>query len=312
MDLRQFRYFVGVAEMGSFSRAAAALSVAQSALSRHVSLLEGELGQRLFDRHGRGVRLNEAGKRLYAHGRGILEQVSRAKQDVIDLRGAPVGKLVLGLPYSVSRTFSAPFVRAFTEAFPEAKLAISEGSSDHILEWLGLGRLDIGLVFNPGRAPGIKTTKLVQDRLCLITVRKVPLVAARKNGTMPLRALARCPIIIPSAPHTLRTFVDEQFARSGLQPNVRLEMDSIPTIIDLIRNSEGVAILPGSVATAYAVKGDLAAYPIVQPGLPFSLHMATHESRPLTIIARQSAGLIRSLIPKLVRADGMIVCRSTP
>ena len=306
MDLRQFRYFISVAETGSFSRAAETLAVAQSALSRQIALLEGELGQRLFHRHGRGVRLNEAGKRLYAHGRGILEQVSRAKEDVIELRGAPVGKVVLGLPYSVSRKFSPPFVRAFTEAFPQAKLAITEGSSDHILEWLALGRIDIGLAFNPGNAPGIKTTKLVQDQLCLITTRKVPLVAAGKNGTIPLRELARCPVIIPSGSHTLRTFVDEQFARSGLELNVRLEMDSIATIIDLIRNKEGVAVLPGSVATAYAIRGDLAAYPVVQPRLPFSLHMAIYESRPLTIIARRSADLIQSLIPKLVRADNVI------
>jgi LysR family nitrogen assimilation transcriptional regulator len=303
MDLRQLKCFICVADMGGFSRAADVLGTAQSAVSRHVALLEAEFGQRLFDRHGRGVRLNEAGKRLYAHGRGILEQVSRAKQDVLDLRNVPVGKLILGLPYSVSRVFSAPFVRAFTKAFPQAQLAITEGSSDHILEWLALGQLDLGLVFNPGHAPGIQTTRLVQDKLCLITTKKNPLIALRSNRPVLLRDVVKHPIIVPRSSHTLRKCLDEHLSRAGLELNIRLEMDSIPTIVDLIRNREGVAILPGSVAFAYSNKNDLLAYPVTQPRLPFSLHMAIHDTRPVTILARQVAAQIQALVPKLVLTD---------
>jgi LysR family nitrogen assimilation transcriptional regulator len=113
----------------------------------------------------------------------------------------------------------------------------------------------------------------------------------------------RLPVIIPGRPHTLRTLLDEQFAQAGLELNVRLEMDSISTIIELIRHNEGVAILPGSVASAYAVRGDLVAYPVVQPRLPFSLYMATYVSRPPTIIVRRSVDLIQSLVPRVLSAD---------
>ncbi len=107
MDLKQLKYFIWVADLGSFSRASESLSVAQSALSRHVADLEVELKQRLFNRTGRGVTLSEAGKRLYTHGRGILEQASRAKQDLLQRNDVPAGKVVVGLPFSVGRIFAA-------------------------------------------------------------------------------------------------------------------------------------------------------------------------------------------------------------
>jgi LysR family nitrogen assimilation transcriptional regulator len=196
-------------------------------------------------------------------------------------------------------------VRAFTRAFPKASLAISEGSSDHILEWLALGRLDVGLVFNPGQAAGVKTAKLVDDRLCLITTRTAPLVRAGKDQTIRLRDLAKVPLIIPGRPHTLRTLLDDKLVQAGLELNLKLEMDSIATIIELIRAKEGVAILPGSVAAAYAIRQDLVACPVVQPTMPVSLYSATYESRPITVLARQSEELIRTLIPKVIRTSAV-------
>ena len=87
MDLKQLEYFVHVAELGSFTRAANRLAVVQSALSRQVRALEVELRQPLFARTGRGVTLTEPGRRLLEHGRGILQQVERARQDIEDRRG---------------------------------------------------------------------------------------------------------------------------------------------------------------------------------------------------------------------------------
>ena len=89
MDLRQLEYFIRVAELGSFTRAADVLGVAQPALSRQVRLLEVELRQNLLQRHGRGAVPTEAGELLLAHGRGILHQVERARDELAQLRGYP-------------------------------------------------------------------------------------------------------------------------------------------------------------------------------------------------------------------------------
>src|SRR5664279_1143758 len=91
MDLKQLELFVTVADLGGFSRAARLLGVAQPAISRQVRSLEVELRQNLLVRNGRGASPTEAGKRLLAHARGILQQVDRARAEVDEIRGAPVG-----------------------------------------------------------------------------------------------------------------------------------------------------------------------------------------------------------------------------
>ena len=127
MDLKQLEYFVQVAEFGSFTLSSRFLRVAQPALSRQVRALEVELRQTLFERNGRGVTLTEPGKRLLEHARGILQQVQRARLDLEQQRGAVSGRLVIGLPPSVSRTLTGPLVRAFRERFPARQLRRGRG-----------------------------------------------------------------------------------------------------------------------------------------------------------------------------------------
>src|SRR5262245_29248541 len=103
LNLRQLETFVKVAELGSFSKAALILSLAQPALSRQVRLLETELRQNLLLRTGRGVVLTEAGKRLYEHSIGVLQLVARARSDLMASRGEPTGHIVIGLPPSMGR-----------------------------------------------------------------------------------------------------------------------------------------------------------------------------------------------------------------
>ena len=133
MDLKQIEYFVRVAELGSFTRAAVVLNIAQPALSRQVRLLEVELRQNLLVRNGRGAVPTEAGKLLLEHGRGILHQVERAREELGRVRGALAGRVAIGLPTSVARVMTVPLTRAFRNELPEVRLSISEGLSGAIL-----------------------------------------------------------------------------------------------------------------------------------------------------------------------------------
>jgi LysR family nitrogen assimilation transcriptional regulator len=118
MDLKQLDYFVHVADASSFSKAAQLLSVAQPALSRQIRTLEVELRQTLFLRNGRGVTLTPPGVRLLAHARGILQQVERVRAELDESRNAPVGRVAVGVPPSVSRVLSGPLVAEFRARFP--------------------------------------------------------------------------------------------------------------------------------------------------------------------------------------------------
>lgn len=129
MDLKQIEYFVRVAELGSFTRASVVLDIAQPALSRQVRLLEVELRQNLLVRNGRGATPTEAGKLLLEHGRGILHQVERAREELGRVRGALAGRVAIGLPPSIAKVLTVPLTRAFRVKMPDAALAISEGLS---------------------------------------------------------------------------------------------------------------------------------------------------------------------------------------
>src|SRR5881396_1173889 len=106
MDLTRLQYFAAVAEAGSFSRAATALHLTQPSLSRQVKLLEDELGQRLLERHGRGVVPTEAGTALLAHTRAIFELAERASADMAERQRNPRGRLTIGLPPRVAQVIT--------------------------------------------------------------------------------------------------------------------------------------------------------------------------------------------------------------
>ena len=129
MDLKQIAYFVRVAELGSFTRASLTLAIAQPALSRQIRLLEVELRQNLLVRNGRGVTLTEAGRLMLEHGRGILHQVERAREDLGRARGAMAGRVTVGLPPSLARLLTVPLSRAFRTHLPDASLSITESLS---------------------------------------------------------------------------------------------------------------------------------------------------------------------------------------
>ncbi len=156
MDLKQLEYFVNVVDLGGFSRAARFLGVAQPAISRQVRSLEVELRQSLLLRNGRGAAPTDAGKRLLEHARGILQQVDRARREVDETKGASVGQVVVGLPPTVARHLTVPIVREFRQGYPRASLSIVEGLSSNIQEWLAVGRVDVGLVYNPTASPAIE------------------------------------------------------------------------------------------------------------------------------------------------------------
>jgi len=121
MNLKQLEYFVQVAELGSFSKAAVVLDIAQPALSRQVRSLETELRQQLFLRNGRGVALTDAGKRLFDHSVAVLQLMAHARQDLGASRDEPVGRVTIGLPPSMGRQLTLPLIDRFQKQFPAAR-----------------------------------------------------------------------------------------------------------------------------------------------------------------------------------------------
>ncbi len=321
MDLKQLQYFVQVAELGSFTRAASVLRVAQPALSRQVRSLEVELRQSLFDRNGRGVTLTPAGARLLAHGRGILQQVERARLDLEDQRGAATGLLSVGLPPSVSRTLTAPLVEAFRARFPKATLSVVEGLSTYTLEWLTQGRIDCAVVYNATPAAAIDLLPVLQEPLFLVSARQPQAKALRatqaiqatpstplpvRGPTLSLAQLATKELVIPSRPHAIRMRLETVMAEAGCKLRVGLEIESVPAMLDLVQRHALHAVLS---LNAVRASGGWQAF-VVQPisvgkrqHLSTSLWLATSALRPRGPLLDQATQVLvdllqQALVPK--------------
>ncbi len=282
MNLKQLEYFVHVAELGSFTRAADHLRVAQPALSRQVRQLEVELRQNLLTRNGRGVALTDAGRRLLEHGRGILHQVARAREDLEEMRGAPVGHVTLGVPPTVGRLITATLVEEFRKRFPKATLGIVEGLSVNVTEWLVSGRIDVGLVYNPTPAPSIETRPLVSEPLYLIGPAASKVAPGRTGRPVALKEVAAHGLIVPSRPHAVRMFVERALADIGERIQVALEIDGIPSILDLVAGGHGFAVLSFNAIRNDPLRERLLARPIIKPRLITTLSIATSAQRPMT------------------------------
>ena len=302
MDLKQIEYFVQVAELGSFTRAASVLRIAQPALSRQVRTLEVELRQNLLDRNGRGVTLTDAGQRLLAHGRGILQQVQRAKLDLEEQRGAPVGRLALGVPPSVGRMLTAPLVHGFRRQFPRASLTMVEGLSTYVLEWLVQGRIDCAVVYNAAPSPALNLTPVLDERLFLLGATDKAKGKARMRSAS-LRDVAARELVIPSRPHAIRMLLETQLAAAGLKPRIGLEIESVPAILDLVEHGELHAVL-----TRSALRGREKAFvarPVqIAPGRPLNttLWLATSAQRPRGPLLEQGAALVQQMLLSLWKA----------
>lgn len=301
MDLKQLEYFVRVAEMGSFTRAAIALDVAQPALSRQVRLLEVELRQNLLIRNGRGALPTEAGKLLLAHSRGILHQVSRAKEELGRVRGSLAGRVAVGMATSLARVLAVPLITAFRQAMPDATISISEGLSVALQESLINGRLDIAVLYNAVPGSEIEVTPLLEEELLLVRKRPPGLPEDPPPGPISLKEVAQLPLVIPTRPNAIRMHIESEMANIGCRLNIALEIDGVSAILDLVADGAGSAVLSRNAVLNSIRPSAFTTQTIQDPVLRTKVALATSSLRPATLTQQTTLGLIRQTVGEIVK-----------
>ena len=302
MDLNQLEYFVRDAELGSFTRAALALNIAQPALSRQVRLLEVELRQNLLTRNGRGALPTEAGKLLLAHGRGILHQVERAREELGRVRGSLAGRVAVGLPTSLARVLTVPLIRAFRAELPDATLSITEGLSLPMQESLMVGRLDIAVLYNTKPTAEIDITPLLEEDLLLVQRRPIGLAEDPPPGPITLRELAQLPLVIPTRPNAIRMHVESELASIGCRLNIALEIDGVSAILDLVADGAGSAVLSRNAVSSSIRPSAFSVRSITAPVLRTKVSVATSSRRPATLTQQTTMALLHRITRQTIAA----------
>lgn len=282
MDVRRLRYFVKVAEAGSFSRAAAVLGISQPALSRQVRLLEEEMGISLLWRDGRGVRPTTAGLRLLEPARGVLTQMDQFNQEIQASKATPSGEIRVGLTPSMNMLIAAPLIERFNERFPEVNLSVLELLSGHLEEWLVSDRCDIGIIYHPNRVRTLLTERIGQEPLSLIVARGAP--EGDSDDPIDFDRLAGLPLALPSRGHSIRMAIDNTARDAGGRPGIKLEVDSLYAIKDLVARGRYCTILPEYVVRREVDDGIVRARRIVNPALDRILLLATGHGQPVNPI----------------------------
>lgn len=241
MDLKLLRNFLQIAELQSFTKAAAVLHIAQPALSRQVSQLESELGVKLFTRTERGVRLTEAGTMFRQRASGLIDDFQRLRHDVSLLADEPTGELTFGMPPSMHDTITLPLLRAYRERYPRVLLRLVEGLSVTLNEGVHTGKIDLAVVSSSEPRASLTHTPLVREALFLIGAKAKRL---RATGSVPVDALSGLPLILTLKPNALRGIVEDAFKRARLDFLPQMETNSIPLMLDLVEEGGGYTVLP--------------------------------------------------------------------
>lgn len=304
MDLKQIESFVRVAELGSFTRAAAALGMPQPLLSRHVRQLEVELRQTFLLRNGRGATLTDAGLVLLEHGRGILHQVALAREELGSVRGALAGRVSIGLPPSLSKLITVALILEFRKRLPNAHLTLTEGFSVAMNEGLRSGRLDMAVLYDTPPSPEIETTLLHREALVLIASQasmernQVPPLKA----SLPLAALASLPLIAPSHPNAFRVLIETELMRINCKPDIVLEVDGLNAILDLVGEGLGFAVLPPYTLSNFQKPHSFSTHQLHSPQLSCELMLVTSARRPSTATHKEVQSLVADVVKKAIQS----------
>jgi LysR family transcriptional regulator, nitrogen assimilation regulatory protein len=261
--------------------------------------LEAECGSPLLRRNGRGAELSEVGRSVLEHGRSLLEQVGRLEADLKAAKGAPAGGVTVGMPPSVCMILIEPLFHRVRREFPGIRLRISDAFSGDVREWLIGGRLDIGVLYNPGRSANLIGQHLLVEDLFLCCAPSA-LDAAEPRVT--LADAIRMPLILPGRPHGLRILVDTLCAEAGLEPDVVLELDSMPTIKTLVKHGDAATILPFCGVYREVASGTIVARRIVSPSLTRTLVVGETLRRPKTPATTAVVKCLREEVERLVAA----------
>jgi DNA-binding transcriptional LysR family regulator len=304
--------FLGVAHELGFSRAARAMGKTQSSVSQAVAQLEREVGEKLFERVGRGVLLTEAGELLRGHAEEIFEQMQRARAHLEAARALETGELVIGTSDTLACHLLPPVLAAFRARFPGVDLRLDNRPSPATAAAVAERRVHVGVVSLPlpdtaraaGQSARIKVEALLPQVDQLICKPDHPL--ARRRPGVSLVDLVPHPLLLLDATTGSRAYLDAAFARAGLRPKITMEMSSVEVLKRLVELGFGLSIIPAWAAAREAAAGTLALRPLVDlaRGEPAgrSVGLVTPAMTPLPRATAAFVELARRELPRAARS----------
>ena len=247
MDLRQLEIIRAIAETGSFTAAGEKLHVSQSAISRQILLLEAELGEPVFHRIGRRIRITPAGESLLRLSHRVFQDLQDTVSAIGDTREALRGTMRLVGGMTVCLYVFPSLLAEVRRAHPELDLKITVGSGERSMALLRSGTADLGLVTIPVQATDLVSVPVLREELLVITYPAHPLAKKREIRTADLHCQ---PFILFETGSITRHLVDEFFTRQRIEPEIVMETENVEIIKAMVHHGLGISIIPWQAAAA--------------------------------------------------------------
>ena len=271
MDFRQIQYFMALYEERSITKAAKRLHVVQPAVSMQIRKLEMDYGVKLFDRTAQGVRPNALAEHLYPLCQKVLGDLGAARRFLKEAKGKVTGSLSLGVPPSLAHGCLADVIAEFTRQYPDIQLAIFEGYTGHLLEWLTDGQIELAIIHCMEGDRRLQLSPLRTESL--VAVMSEETAAGRKEITG--AALQSLRLVLPTGRNLTRLLMDGAFTKEGLSLEPAIELDSLAAVFNLVRFKGWASILPSAAVSSRQPGGELAHLRLVQPSISRTLVVAT-------------------------------------
>ncbi len=295
MNLRRLKYFIKIVDVGSLTKAANILHIAQPALSQQLATLEGEVNQLLLIRTKRGVTPTEAGKILYTHAQAILRQCDQA-QSAIDGSGQTLsGSVSVGLaPGTAAQQLALPLLEEVHRQYPGIVLYFNENFGTTLSELIMNGRMDMAVIYGNREIHGLRFMPLMKEELWFVCPRS----RAKPTKTISLAEVARHDLFLPRIYNSMRKAMDDAFIHEGLAYRVKGEIESQTTLNAALAAGLGCTIMPESAARAMLKAADSWMAKITQPEIKVSLSFCMSDHLPLSQPAEAVKGILLALMAK--------------
>jgi len=291
MNFKQMYYFVEVAESGGFSKASYSLPLAQSALSRHIRLLEEEFDTKLLLRTGRGVKLTEQGEYLLEQAKDILDKKQEIERTLTAWYDYPSGVVKVGLPPTIVLSCSAQIIRAVGEEFPDISIQITEQLSKDIGDNLSAGRFDLGVVMEKRPQENVEAEMIALEELRLAVPNNMDL-----TGPVTVKDIANLPLIAPSSRGRLRESIELAAANENIKLTPTYTIDALHAMKELIQTGLGVAVLPVSAIAPEVSRGEIKSFKIAAKNMMLPVYLAYSSGQPQGRAAAAVAKIMKTVL----------------
>ena len=261
MELRQLRYFLKAKELLNFTEASKHLFITQSTLSQQIKQLEEEIGQPLFDRIGKRIALTEAGELFSVYAERSIRAAEDGKLMLEDLEGLKTGVLRIGLTWGL-KSLVLSSLTLFTQTYPEVKIEVTFGTTNELMQYLERQYIDFALTFFDGAHEEnfVYKTVLISD-MAFMVARDSELALLKE---IRLKEIEEYRLALPVQGFSTRNFLDREFEKYNIKPNVAIETNQTSMIIDLVKKGAYQTVL--TYATVHGER-ELCAIPIIDSNM---------------------------------------------